>query len=171
MHELGADAAVDYRSPTAVADVVEAVGGAEVAGVLAVGTGSAEPSVSVAVATGSRRVALTSPSVSFGDLPRRAGPSVAAARTFHRLVVGNVALQVRARRHGVSARYVWGSSLMTNEVGPMLWRDHLPAALADGRHVCAPAPEVVGVGLETVQVALDRLRAGVSAQKLVVLLP
>lgn len=165
---LGAEVALDYRSPTVVADLVAAVDGAEVAGVLAVGTGSAEPSVELAAATGARRVALTSPSVSFGDLPRRAGPSAALVATLARLVASNVSLQVRARRHGVRARYVWGSTLMTNEVGPMLWRDHLPAALAEGRHVCAPAPEVVGEGLASVQVALDRLRAGVSARKLVV---
>jgi hypothetical protein len=89
-------------------------------------------------------------------------------RTMSRLVAANVALQLRARRAGVTARYVWGSSLMTNEVGPMLWEDYLPGALAAGRHVCAPAPEVVGEGLEAIQPALDRVRAGVSARKLVV---
>ncbi|MCS5732828.1 zinc-binding alcohol dehydrogenase family protein [Herbiconiux daphne] len=168
LRELGADLAIDYRSPRALADVVSAVGGADVAGVLAVGRGSAEPSVAVAAATGARRVALASPSVSFGALPRRAGPSAAFVRTMTALVARNIALQVSARRAGVRARYVWGSSLMTNDVGPMLWRDYLPAALAEGRHVCAPTAEVVGDGLESVQPALDRLRAGVSARKLVV---
>lgn len=168
MRELGAEIVIDYRSPTAVADLVAAIGASEVAGVLAVGTGSAEPSVAVAAATGARRVALASPSVSLGSLPRRSGPSIAFARTMTRLVASNIALQVTARRHGIAARYVWGSSLMTNEVGPMLWQHYLPAALADARHVCAPTAEVVGDGLECVQPALDRLRAGVSARKLVV---
>jgi hypothetical protein len=36
--------------------------------------------------------------------------------------------------------------------------------------VCAPEPVVVGTGLEHVQEALDRIKKGVSAQKLVVLL-
>ncbi|MBD8585397.1 zinc-binding alcohol dehydrogenase family protein [Frigoribacterium sp. CFBP 13729] len=168
MRRLGAEVVVDYRSPGAVAELVAGIGGADVAGVLAVGTGSAEPSVEVAIATGATRVALASPSVSFGSLPRGARFGAAFVRTMTRLAAGNVALQVRARRHGIRARYVWGSTLMTNEVGPALWRDHLPSALAEGRHVCAPAPEVVGEGLESVQVALDRLRAGVSARKLVV---
>lgn len=165
---LGAAAVVDYRSPTAVAELVHAAGGASVAGILAVGTGSAEPSVAVAAATGARRVTLASPSVSFDALPRRRGPSLAAARVLGRLVTGNVALQLRARRAGIRVRYVWGSSLMDNEVGPMLWERYLPLALADGRHVAAPDPVVVGEGLEQVQTAIDRLRRGVSAQKLVV---
>lgn len=168
MRELGAEIVLHYRSPTAVADMVAALRGAEVAGVLAVGTGSAEPSVAIAAATGARRVALASPSVSFASLPRRAGVSAAFLRTMARLVGGNVALQIAARRRGIQARFVWGSSLMTDEVGPMLWRDHLPAALADGRHVCAPRAEVVGEGLESIQSALDRLHEGVSARKLVV---
>lgn len=170
MRELGAEIVVDRRSPTAVADLVAAIGDAEVAGVVAVGTGSAEPSVAVAIATGASRVALASPSVSFGSLPRGGRFGAAFVRTMSRLVAANVSLQLRARRRGVRARYVWGSSLMTNEVGPMLWSDHLPAALAEGRHVCAPEAEVVGEGLEQVQVALNRLREGVSARKLVVLL-
>ncbi|WP_285035502.1 zinc-binding alcohol dehydrogenase family protein [Plantibacter sp. ME-Dv--P-095] len=168
MRALGAEIVLDYRSPSVVADLIGALAGSDVAGVLAVGTGSAEPSVAVAAATGARRVALASPSVSFGSLPRRGGPSLAFVRTMSRLVAANVALQLRARRAGVTARYVWGSSLMTNEVGPMLWEDYLPGALAAGRHVCAPAPEVVGEGLEAIQPALDRVRAGVSARKLVV---
>jgi NADPH:quinone reductase-like Zn-dependent oxidoreductase len=168
LRELGADVVVDYRSPSAVADVVTAIGGAEVAGILAVGTGSAEPCVAVAAATGARRVALASPSVSFGSLPRRAGLSLPFVRTMSRLVGANLRLQLAARRRGIRARYVWGATLMSNEVGPMLWRDHLPSALADGRHRCAPEPEVVGTGLGAVQGALDRLHAGVSARKLVV---
>jgi len=79
-----------------------------------------------------------------------------------------VALQARCLVHGIRAKFVWGSSLMTNEVGPMLWSDFLPAALADGRYQAAPTAEVVGVGLEQVQPALDTLRRGVSARKLVV---
>lgn len=168
MRELGAEIVLDYRSPTVVADMITALGTSQVAGILAVGTGSAEPSVAIAAATGVKRVALASPSVSFNSLPRRAGPSVAFARTISRLVAANVALQIRARRHGIRARYVWGSSLMGNEVGPMLWRAYLPSALAEGDHVCFPAPDVVGHGLESVQIALDRLRSGVSARKLVV---
>ena len=171
LRELGAAEAVDYRDPTAVAKVVEAVGGQPVAGVLAIATGSAEPCVAIAAATGAKRVALASPSVSFYDQPRRAGLSRRRAGMIARLVAGNVALQLHCLRHGIRARFVWGSTLAGNEVGRMLWTDHLPAALAEGRHRVLPRAEVVGTGLPSIQPALDRLRTGVSARKLVVLLP
>jgi len=165
MRRLGAALAFDYASPTAVPDIVAAVGGRTVAGVLAVGTGSAEPGVRIAAATGAKRVAMASPSVSFAGIRGVDGKFL---RVMARLIAGNVALQARCLVHGIRAKFVWGSSLMTNEVGPMLWADYLPAALADGRYQLVPAAEVVGVGLEQVQPALDALRRGVSARKLVV---
>lgn len=168
MRALGADIVADYRDPAVVSQLTAALRGDRVVGVLAVGTGSARPSVAVAAATGATRVALASPAVSFGDLPRRGGPSLRSMSTMMRLGFSTSLTQLSARRHRIDARFVWGSSLMTNEVGRMLWEDHLPAALADDRHVCAPEAEVVGDGLESVQTALDRLRAGVSARKLVV---
>ncbi|MCS5497107.1 zinc-binding alcohol dehydrogenase family protein [Cnuibacter physcomitrellae] len=168
MRALGADVVADYRDPSAVSQLGSALREDRVVGILAVGTGSARPAVALAAATGATRVALASPAVSFGDLPRRGGPSLRAARTMMRLGASTSLTQLRARRHGIDARFVWGSTLMTNEVGRMLWEDYLPTALADGRHVCAPEAEVVGEGLESIQPALDRLRAGVSARKLVV---
>jgi NADPH:quinone reductase-like Zn-dependent oxidoreductase len=165
---LGATRVFDYSSPTVVADVAAALRGKRVVGVLAVGTGSAGPSVAIAAATGSKRVSMASPSVSFGDFPRRSRPSLALVRLLAKLVGDNVALQLRSRRHGIRARFVWGSTLMHNEVGPMLWGGFLPAALADGRYIPTPSPEVVGSGLEHVQTALDTLRGGVSARKVVV---
>ena len=165
MRALGTSRAFDYASPTVLADIVAALHGMTVAGVLAVGTGSAEPSVAIAAATGAKRVALASPSVSFATLR---GVNLAFVRAMSLLVAGNVALQARCLVHGIRARFVWGSSLMTNEVGPMLWEDFLPAALAEGRYLPTPAAEVVGRGLEQVQPALDALRRGVSARKIVV---
>lgn len=50
----------------------------------------------------------------------------------------------------------------------MIYRDFLPAALASGRYVAAPAPKVVGRGLEAFQRAIVLQRAGVSGYKLVV---
>lgn len=165
---LGAREVFDYTSPTVVQDITAALRGIPVAGVLAVGTGSAEPSVAVAAATGATRVCLASPSVSFQALPRRSGVNAELARAISRLVLSNVALHVRCRARGIRARFVWGSTLMNNEVGPMLWEDFLPAALAEGRYVAAPEPQVVGAGLEHVQPALNILHRGVSARKLVV---
>ncbi|RFA18992.1 zinc-binding alcohol dehydrogenase family protein [Subtercola boreus] len=170
VRHLGASDVFDYASPTVVRDIAALLAGIPVAGVLAVGTGSAEPAVAIAVATGAKRVALASPSVSLESLPRRRGLSLALVKSGLGLVGGNTALQARCRVHGIRARFVWGSSLMNNEVGPMLWERFLPAALAEGRYAAAPEPRVIGEGLDQVQVAIDTLRRGVSAQKLVVML-
>jgi NADPH:quinone reductase-like Zn-dependent oxidoreductase len=170
MRALGASAVFDYRDPEVVEKIASAARGSKVRGVFAIATGSAEPSVAVAVATGAKRVALGSPSVSFYDQPRRGGFSTTRARLLTRLVAGNVLLQARCTLRGVRARFVWGSSLMHNEVGRMLWTDHLPRALADGRHVAFPPPRVVGSSLAEVQSAIDRVRTGVSAEKLVIVL-
>ncbi len=165
---LGASEVFDYRSPTVVTDVVRALDGADVVGVLAVGTGSAEPSVAIAAGAGATRVSLASPSVSFDDLRGLSPLQPRFLALMARLVAGNVALQARCRIRGIQARFVWGSSLMHNEVGPMLWESFLPDALATGRYVASPAPLVIGSGLDRVQAAMDALRVGVSARKLVV---
>lgn len=168
MRELGAELVVDYREPGAVAAIVSGVGGRPLAGVVAIGAGSGDAAVRIAATAGTRRVALLSPPVAFTTLPRRGGPSIAFLRTMTTIGLSQLATQARARRHGINARFVWGSSLMTSSVGPMLWEQYLPGALAEGRHVCAPAAEIVGEGLESIQHALNLLHAGVSARKLVV---
>jgi NADPH:quinone reductase-like Zn-dependent oxidoreductase len=68
----------------------------------------------------------------------------------------------------VEAAAIFGTSLRDDEVGPMIYRDFLPDALATGSYVAAPGPKVVGRGLEAFQVALDAQRAGISGSKLVV---
>jgi hypothetical protein len=65
---------------------------------------------------------------------------------------------------------IWGSTLIANEVGPMIFEAFLPAALAEARFVAAPSPTVMGAGLSAIPAALERQRQGVSAAKLVVTL-
>ncbi len=169
---LGASRAFDYRSPTVVRDDVAhlAASDRKVAGVLAIGTGSGGPAVDIAIATGATRVSMASPPVSFETHPRGGRVGLPLVRLGIRMGTATPALMIRARARGIRATFIWGSALMHDEVGPMLWERFLPAALADGRYVAAPAAEVVGSGLEAIQPAMDRLRAGVSARKLVVAL-
>jgi len=167
LRELGATTVFEYAQ---LSQLIASLQGKQVAGILALGTGSAAKAITIAIATRSRRVAMASPSVSFTGLPQRPGFTLPLARTIAQLVMSQTVLQVRAARHRIRARFVWGSTLMTNEVGPMLWEQFLPAALAEGRYIAAPTAEVVGSGLEQVQTALDALHQGVSARKLVVTL-
>lgn len=74
------------------------------------------------------------------------------------------------RSNRIKTKAIFGSTLMDNEVGPAIYVDFLPAALAQGRYTAAPPAQVVGHGLEQLQHALDLQKKGVSAQKIVVTL-
>ncbi len=46
---------------------------------------------------------------------------------------------------------IWGSTPKDNEVGPAIFIDFLPKALAEGKHLSAPEPWIVGKGLESIE--------------------
>ncbi|MGV0877568.1 zinc-binding alcohol dehydrogenase family protein [Martelella sp. FLE1502] len=68
----------------------------------------------------------------------------------------------------IEAAAIAGTSLREDAVGPMIYQDFLPAALAEEKYIAAPAPKVVGRGLEAFQPAVDAQRAGISGYKPVV---
>jgi hypothetical protein len=55
-----------------------------------------------------------------------------------------------------------------NDVVAPVWREFVTPALQDGKLQCLPPPVIVGKGLEHIQDALNKCKAGVSATKLVV---
>lgn len=71
---------------------------------------------------------------------------------------------------GVEARHIAGTSLKDDEVGPMIYKDFLPHALKIGSFVASPPSQIAGCGLAALQDALQVLKAGVSATKVVVTL-
>jgi NADPH:quinone reductase-like Zn-dependent oxidoreductase len=148
VRSLGAERVVDRRSATAVEELVTAVGDSPLAGSIAIGRGSLRPTVAVAARThGTRRVVSAQPE--------------ALARMLGRLA--------RARSQGVTVSGIWGGTLKDNEVGPAIYRDFLPAALARGDYQAAPGPVVVGHGLAAIPGGLSRVREA-NASKLVVTL-
>ncbi|XXG98267.1 hypothetical protein Hte_004590 [Hypoxylon texense] len=81
------------------------------------------------------------------------------------------AMQVPEVPAGIEAKMVFGSTLKDNEVGPIVWGQYLPAALAQKKFKPSPKALVVGHGLEHVQTAIDQGKSGaVSAQKMVITL-
>lgn len=128
--------------------LLDAVGPGPLAGTFAIGNGSLKPAVAIAAAApGTRRVV--------SSFPHR----------FARLA------SLGAGRRGVQVSGIWGGSLKDNAVGPAILVDFLPDALASGAYRALPGPTVVGEGLASIPAALERLRWGVSASKLVVSLP
>ncbi len=87
-----------------------------------------------------------------------------------RMLAGNLRLALKASTKRVRTKFIWGSSLLGNEVGPMIYETYLPDALAEARFVAAPDPLVVGHGLQALPEGFARQREGVSARKLVVTL-
>ncbi|MCC4247673.1 MULTISPECIES: zinc-binding alcohol dehydrogenase family protein [Microbacterium] len=168
VRSLGADAVVDYRAATAVDDLVAAIGGRPVVGAVALGAGSTDACIEVLRRTGGTRLAMASTPVSLAELVGRRHLFPAMLPVFTRIGLTTVRSTLRARRAGIRAGFVWGSSLRDDEVGPTLWGAVIPRALADGSLRPMPEPLVVGEGLAEIQGALDRQRAGVSASKLVV---
>ena len=59
---------------------------------------------------------------------------------------------------------------MTTEVGLAIFHSFLPEALAQGMFLAKPDPLVFGSGLDKIQGAVDKLKGGVSAAKVVVTL-
>ncbi|MDQ1085450.1 NADPH:quinone reductase-like Zn-dependent oxidoreductase [Microbacterium sp. SORGH_AS 344] len=168
VRSLGADVVVDHRSSSAVDDLVAAIAGRPVAGAVAVGVGSTDACIDVLSRTGGTRLAMVSTPVSLDSLVGRRHLFPAMVPVFTRIGLGTLRSTSRARRLGIRAGFVWGSSLRDDDTGECLWGEVVPRLLAEGALRPAPAPLVVGNGLEVVQDALDRQRAGVSAQKVVV---
>jgi len=145
VRSLGAEAAVDYHSRTAVKELVALLKDSPLAGTLAIGAGSLAPAIKIATqVSGSRRISTAQP-----------GPATNIRGAF-------------ARRRGVTVTSIWGGSLRNNEVGPGIYVDFLPEALATGTYRPAPEATVVGEGLESIPIAIQQLKKGVSAKKLVV---
>lgn len=171
VRSLGASQVFDYRSPTVVQDIIAALKGRPIAGALALGTGSAEICLDIVHACqGSKAVALASPSVSFEGAPTGRGRLAWLIPTMARLIGLNVVLMAKARIRGIRVKYIFGTSLMGNEVSRLVYHDFLPNALANGSYVAAPAPLVFGRGLDKIPAALEAQKKGLSARKLVVTL-
>ncbi|MGD0719423.1 MAG: zinc-binding alcohol dehydrogenase family protein [Roseiarcus sp.] len=167
--KLGAIQVFDYRSRTVVADVIEAFKGRTCAGALAIGFGSVEACLDIVHACkGDKFVAIATPSVSIDNAPRGAVRALWLVPTLGRLVAAAIVAMVKSRMGQIRSKFIFGSTLVANEVGGLIYRDFLPEALADGRYLAAPDPLVVGHGLGRIEAALERLRKGVSATKVVV---
>jgi NADPH:quinone reductase-like Zn-dependent oxidoreductase len=166
---LGAIEVFDYRAPTAVAAVIKALEGRVCAGALAIGYGSVEACLDIVNASkGDKFVAIATPSVSFDDAPRGPSRALWLIPMLGRMLVASVTALLKSRMGRIRSKFIFGSTLVANEVGGLIYRDFLPQALAEGRYIAAPEPLVVGKGLDRLEAAMETLRRGVSARKVVV---
>jgi hypothetical protein len=117
---------------------------------------------------GKRFVAIASPPVSFDSVPSGSGRLRKMLPLMARMIAANVRQVLNARSNGVTTKMIWGGSLLENDVGPMIYERFMPQALELGRYKAAPNPLVVGTGLDHIPAAMELLKQGVSARKLVV---
>lgn len=136
--KLGASQVFDYKSGTVVADLVDAFRSKTSAGALAIGDGSASPCVDIVRKCEGKKF------VALANPPSGEPPS------------------------GVGVKFIFGSDLKDNEVGPAVWEDFLPKALETGSYMAAPGAKVVGQGLESIQDGMDLMIQGMSAEKAVI---
>jgi NADPH:quinone reductase-like Zn-dependent oxidoreductase len=136
---LGATLAFDYNSPTVVPDIISALKDKTLAGGFAVGNGSPTPVIDIISKSNSTKFVAS------------ANPNTGAPPP-----------------EDIGFKFVFGTSLRENKVGPAIYEDFLPKALSDGTFLAKPDADVVGHGLGDIQKGLDILKRGVSAKKLVI---
>jgi NADPH:quinone reductase-like Zn-dependent oxidoreductase len=167
--QLGARLAFDYDSPSAVKDIIEAFRGRTSAGAFAIGQGSTRACLDILrECEGDKFVAVATPPASFESIPVGSGRFARLLPAMARLIGANAVLMLKSRLWGIGTKFIFGTSLVDNDVGRMIYAEFLPGALADGRYVAAPDPLVVGHGLDQIPAALVAQKKGVSARKLVV---
>ena len=168
VRSLGATQAFDYNDPRVVDKMARALAGREIVGALSLGVGSGRPCLDlVARCRGRRFVAMASPPASLDDAPLTGQLAWKLGR-LPRLAAGFLGLALRARVRGVKTGSIWGTALVQHPLGREIYADFLGQALADGRFVASPQPLVAGHSLQDIAPAMDLLRRGVSARKVVV---
>jgi NADPH:quinone reductase-like Zn-dependent oxidoreductase len=162
---LGASEAFDYHSKTVVRDIIKALRTKKIVGAVAIGNGSTEAAMEILAKTnGSKFVAQAS----FPWPDKVPSTALALVGTMLSLVWWNFSIFIKSKFKGVKTKFIFGSTLVSNEVSRVIYDEFLPDALAQGSFIAAPKPLVVGKGLEHIQEALDLHMKGVSAKKVVV---
>jgi NADPH:quinone reductase-like Zn-dependent oxidoreductase len=135
---LGATKVFDYKSPTVVEELVDALKGKPLAGAIdCIGFSATPLTVDIVLRSeGEKLISTVKPGFKAPE--------------------------------GVVVKMVFGTTLKENDVGKAIYEDFLPKALKAKSFVPAPEPLVAGKGLESIQAAVDLQAKGTSARKVVV---
>ena len=162
--KLGASQAFDYNSKTVVNDIIHAFKGKSTAGALSIGARAAENCLDVLdKCNGNKFISMATYPV-----PQKPPKNFAVLSIAASYMSGMANIWVKSKTRGIRTNFIFGSTLLYNEVGKAIYVDFLPRALAEGRYIAAPDPYVVGKGLENIQAGFDIQKKGVSAKKVVV---
>ena len=160
--KLGAREAFDYNSKTVVSDIINAFKGKPAAGALSIGARAAENCLDVLdKCSGNKFISMAT-----YPIPQPPPKNILSLAASYMSGMANI--WVKSKTRGIRNNFIFGSSLLYNEVGKAVYVDFLPRALAEGTYIAAPDPLVVGKGLESIQKGLDVQMKGVSAKKVVI---
>ncbi|MCJ1388761.1 hypothetical protein MMC18_001610 [Xylographa bjoerkii] len=164
--KLGASQVFDYNSKTVIPDVTRALQGKTVAGAYSVGYGAVEACLDILdKCKGNKFIAMATYPV-----PQTPPKRFAILTTIFSFITGMINIWIKSKTRSIGYKFIFGSTLADNEVGPAIYGDFLSEALAEGTYVAAPDAHVVGTGLEHIQAAFEVQKKGMSAKKVVVLL-
>ncbi|KAG6361751.1 hypothetical protein INS49_009979 [Diaporthe citri] len=166
--KLGAAQVFDYNSKTLAADVLVALEGRSLAGAYAIGDGAVEVCTLVMTRhknTTHKFVAMAGGSPLGDKLQTLTGKVFLIISMLWKILKQAFASRIT----GVKVQFIDLKDAAEPEGHvARIYKEYLPRALAEGQHVPAPDPVVVGTGLEKIQEAMDIQMKGVSAQKIVV---
>lgn len=161
---LGAAQVFDYKSPTVVDEITNALKGKTAAGALSIGQGAAEKLMEILdKSKGNKFVALAT-----FPVPQKEPQSLIFLRTAAFFVSWMISYKLKGSLKGVKSNLLNAGMIANSEVGRAIFVEYLPKALAAGTFHPAPKAEVVGEGLEYIQEAFNIQKKGVSASKIVV---
>ncbi|KAI4597923.1 hypothetical protein KJ359_003730 [Pestalotiopsis sp. 9143b] len=165
---LGASRVLDYKQLDTVPRIIQGLHGKTCAGALAIGAGSLEACIDIVSAVPGRKfISQASNPIDISEMPTG---TVGLIGLVLKLLWWNISTALKAKFKGVSTKFIWGSDVIVDEIGPVIYNDYLPQALASGQFQAKPEPRVVGTGLESVQEAINTCIKGISAAKVVVTL-
>ena len=163
---LGASQVFDYNSRTIVNDIIDAYKGKTTAGALILGNGGAQACMDILhKCQGDKFISMAA-----FPLPDPLPTSFVVPKMAYSYMSFIVTNWIRSRMRGIRTNFIFGTSLIHNEVGEAVWVDFLPKALNEGLYIFAPDPMIVGHGLDSLQIGIDTQKKGVSAKKVVVTL-
>lgn len=118
---LEANKVFDHTQPSVIENLKQDFLGRDSVAALALGSGSARTCLAVVASyRGRKLVCLATPPVSFDTMGTGRRPPFAPLTTLARLIGSNIAMMGAAQIKGVQIKYISGTSLIGNDVAPML---------------------------------------------------
>jgi hypothetical protein len=121
----------DYNKADTVSKMIDILKNKTCVGALAIGVGSLEACIDIiATIPGRKFISQASNPVDLNDMHKS---KIEIAGLMLWILWWNVSITFKAKLKQVTYKFIWGSDLIANEVGPMIYQDFLQEVLATGK--------------------------------------